>query len=200
MPDEQKVETTSTGENQTTTQAEGDAVKQAAKPPSLDELQAELERTKAALKGANNESASRRKKLDEYEAKEKKAQEANLSEVEKLKAQIAESQAAREQMLQELAQTRLRHAVEREAAKLKFKNPDDAYLLADLTGVEMDDDGKIKGVDTALATLLKARPYLVEMEEKKPTPPNANGTNQQGKPDEQARLKSVAQRFGIKGV
>lgn len=185
---------------QTPPNPEGDAGKQTAKPLTVDELQAELERTRAALKTANSESAARRKKLDELDAKEKKAQQAQLSEVEQIKAQLAEAQAAQKQAAQEIAAMRLRGAVEREAVKLGFKNPDDAYLLADMTGVEMDDAGKVSGVESALKELVKARPYLVGADEKK-LPPNINARDA-GKGNQQsdeARKKDLMQRFRIKG-
>ena len=186
---------------QTPLQSEGEAGKQNARPITLEEMQAELERTRLALKTANGESAARRKKLDEFEAREKKSKEAELSEQERLKAQLAEMQTAHEQARQEMATMRLRSAVEREAIKLGFKNPEDAYLLADMTGVEMDENGKVTGVESVLKELAKTRPYLVGADEKKPAPnTNARDAGKGGQVDPEARKKDLAQRFRIKSI
>jgi chromosome segregation ATPase len=139
------------------------------KQPNLTDVQAELEKMRKALKDANKEAADRRKRLDELEAEEKKRKEAELSEVQKLQKQLADAKAAAEAREKEVETLRLRSAVESAATKLAFLNPADAYLLADLSGVEMTSDGKATGVEDALKALLKDRPYL------------ANGSKPDGK-------------------
>lgn len=56
---------------------------------SPEQIQAELARVQAALKDANNEAASRRKKLEAYEAAEAKRKEAEMTELEKAQAKLA---------------------------------------------------------------------------------------------------------------
>lgn len=137
------------------------------------------------------------RQLAEYQAKEQKAQRASLSQVEQWKAQAAEAQAAHDQLAQEIATLKLRQAIEREAAKLGFVNPEDAYLLADVTGLEMDDAGKIEGVEDALKELLKTRPYLAKSENQTRTVNiNAGGAGKgNGTQDADARRKELLQRF-----
>ena len=58
-----------------------------------DEIKAELARVQAALKDANNEAASRRKKLEAYEAAETKRKEAEMTDLQKAQAKLAEYEA-----------------------------------------------------------------------------------------------------------
>jgi hypothetical protein len=109
------------------------------------------------------------KKVAEYEAAEKKRKESEMSDLQKAQTQFEdvskqadEWKTKYEQTTQEIAVLRLRSEVERHAHALGFQNPEDAYLLADMTGVEMDDEGKLKGVKETLEKLLKTRPYLAK--------------------------------------
>ncbi len=190
MPDETKVETTP----------------EVVAPPAestLDELKAELARARDALKAVNAEAAERRKKLSAYEADEAKRQEAEkkrrdaeLSETEKLKNQIAEKDTTLQALQNDLKTWRIRQAIEREATVLNFQNPEDAYLLADMTGVEISEDGKVTGAKEAIEKLAKARTYLLKTE--KPIPPGLNARNGNQTQDGEARQKELAQRFRIK--
>ena len=79
-----------------------------AKAQTPDELQAELERTREALKKANKEAEQRRRKLEELDAAEAKRKEAEMSELEKAnkRAEEAEKRAAqieRERLLDRIA-------------------------------------------------------------------------------------------------
>lgn len=139
------------------------------KPQSLADVQAELDRVRKALKETNKENAERRKRMEEFEAEEKKRKDAELSEVQKLQQQLADAKADAAAREKEVETLRLRSAVESTATKLNFVTPADAYLLADLSGVEMTADGKVTGVEDALKALLKDRPYL------------ANGSKPDGK-------------------
>ena len=168
-----------------------------AKPIVAEDIAVELERARQALKLANNESAARRKKLDEYEAKEKKQKEAQLSEVDQLKAQLAEQVAANAQIQNDIKQAKLRAAIERAAGLQGFVNPEDAWKLADLSGLEMGEDGKVKGLEEALKEILKTRPYLTAAIRQPNN--NARDTGRGNKePDPDARKKELAQRFRIK--
>lgn len=70
----------------------------------------------------------------------------------------------------------LRAEVRIQAAQMGFRNPDDAYRLADLQGLEIDDDGNAAGVKEALDKLVQDRPYLLDVDESgKPRPPITDG-------------------------
>ena len=130
--------------------------------PTAVELAAELERVKAALKTANSESASRRKRLEELEAAEADRTAAQLSEVEKAKKLAADAEAKAQAAEERLRTAMVRNAVVVAASKLNFHDPEDAFRLADLGDAQVGDDGKVTGVEDALKALAKAKPHLVK--------------------------------------
>lgn len=125
-------------------------------PKTIEAVLAELEKAKAALKAANSESASRRKRLEELEKAEQERAQAQLSETEKLKAQLAEMAGNAEKVAAELQATRIRSAVLTKAGELGFVSPEDAAALADMSAVQIDDDGKVTGFEKALEALAKS--------------------------------------------
>ena len=131
--------------------------------PTAEQLAAELASLRAALKAANAESATRRKKLDELEAAEEERKAAQLSEVEKAKKAQADAEAKAVATEERLRTAAIRSAVAMEAARLSFYDPEDAFRLADLAEVQVADDGTVTGVDNALKALTKAKPHLVRV-------------------------------------
>lgn len=88
-------------------------------------------------------------KLEELEA-------AQLSELEKAQRAAEKANAEKEAALKQAQQMLIRSAFVAEAARQGAKHPDDAYALADRSGVMVDDDGKVAGVDAAVKQLLDA--------------------------------------------
>lgn len=84
------------------------------------QIEAELEKTRRALKEANKEAAERRKRLDELEAKEKERQLAEMSEVEKANAKLKEIEAAKSELEKQLKQ-RDWMALQNKAARMVAK-------------------------------------------------------------------------------
>lgn len=128
---------------------------------SAAELQAELDRTAKALKEANKEAASRRKRLDELEAAEKKRADESKTELEKAQARATELEGqltAQQQAAQERA---IKAEIRLQAASMGFNDPDDAYRADVLAAVTVGEDGEVSGVKDALAQLAKDKPYLV---------------------------------------
>jgi hypothetical protein len=117
-------------------------------------MAAELERTRAALKAANAESAARRKKLEAFEAFN--------DELDHVKAELAAARAESELIRANARQTAIRHAVETAAAGLNFQDPADAITLADLSTVQVSDDGTVTGAAEAVKALADKRPYLLK--------------------------------------
>ena len=154
---------------------------------ALQTIRAQRESEKALEKALKEAQG----KLAKLEAAEKKRAQAEMSEVERLTAQnkeLAETLQALEQERQTLI---LRSAVERAAAALGFHNPADAYGLADLSGVEVD-NGEVSGVDKALKALAKQRPYLIRAVEK---PEIDSSKRSEGK--QAPNRTNIKQRFGI---
>lgn len=105
----------------------------------------------------------RRSKYADYDdlkaAKEEldKIKLAQMSELEKAQAQVAQLQQERDDA-RKLAQDRLiRSAFVAEAAKAGAAHPEDAFALADQSGVAIDDaTGQVSGVSAAIAALIEA--------------------------------------------
>lgn len=116
---------------------------------TVEEIQAELDRTRDALKKANASDAARRKKLEEIEA-------AELTESEKLKKELADEREMRQKLEAANKQDRIRTAVLLKATELGFEHPQDAVALADLSKVEIAEDGKVSGFENSLEALLKS--------------------------------------------
>ena len=117
-------------------------------------MAAELERTRAALKAANAESAARRKKLEAYQAFD--------DELSRVKAELADARAAADSAKAQARQAAIQFAVELEAGKQKFQDPADALSLADLSAVQVADNGAVTGAAEAVKALADKRPYLLK--------------------------------------
>ena len=118
------------------------------------ELAAELERTRAALKAANAESAARRKKLEAFEAFNE--------ELDRVKAELAAAKADSEQIRANAKATAIRYAIEAAAGELHFMDNADAITLADLSAVTVADNGTVTGAAEAVKALADKRPYLLK--------------------------------------
>lgn len=90
----------------------------------------------------------------------KERTEAEKTELQKAQEKITQAEAERQKTLASANDRLLRAEFKALAAQKGFANPDDAYLLAGKTGVEVKDDGTVTGVAEAVEALLKARPYL----------------------------------------
>ena len=97
-----------------------------------------------------------------------KLRDAELSEVERRDKRIAEleqkiqdAEAAATARELEINERLIRAEVRAAAAKLGFVNPEDAYGLADLADVTVQEDSTVEGIDKALKNLAKDKPYLL---------------------------------------
>jgi len=123
-------------------------------PADPAQLAAELEKTRAALKAANAESAARRKKLEAFEAFD--------DELTRVKTELAQAKADAEQTKAAARAAAIRHAVEAAAGSLSFQDPADALTLADLSTVQVAEDGAVTGAAEAVKALADKRPYLLK--------------------------------------
>lgn len=113
-----------------------------------DEIKAEYERLKKV------EEERKQAEMTELERLQ-----AKLAELEK---QAAEAEQAKAQTL-ETANKRLIKSEFKIIAKelgVRSEALEDAFVLADLSAVEVDEDGNVKGVKEAVESLKKAKPYL----------------------------------------
>lgn len=162
---------------------------------TAEQILAELEQTRLALKKANAEAASNRLKAKKLEDQEAARAAAEMSELEKAQKAKADAEARLEHYQQQAQADKIRYAVEMAATRLKFHYPEDAHLLADLSAVTVGDDGKVSGAEEALKALAKVKPGLVKSEQAAPNI-NANTSGRQGTPSiddvKAAKLRSGA--------
>jgi hypothetical protein len=109
------------------------------------------------LKSLNVKELER--KASEYD----KQQQANQSETERLQARIAELEKRDSDRETERQLDRVQTATVREAAKLGFRDPGDAYRLLDAASIDFDDAGQPTNVGKLLSGLLKDKPYLASV-------------------------------------
>ena len=143
-------------------------------------LEAELEKTRKALKDANKEAADRRKRLDELEKAEQERQQAQMSEQEKLQARLKElenANAEKEKLLKE----KDRQELQRKVAKA-VGLPDG---FAERLRGETEED--LKADATSVLELLPKQEA-----EKKPVAPKLDPTN----PGNGKQAETAAQKKG----
>lgn len=95
-------------------------------------------------------------KLKEAAGQWEEHRKAQMSELEKAQARITELEAVSAEAQERAVQTLIRSAFLAEAAKLGAAHPEDAYLLAELDKVEIDEAGNVQGVVEVVAALAEA--------------------------------------------
>lgn len=99
------------------------------------------------------------------------AKDAESSDLEKAQAALQKLQERNKTLAAANRAQMIQSAVVVAATTLGFRNPADAHALADLSAVEITDDGKVVGVEDALKALLEGREYL-KAEAAPPPAPN----------------------------
>ena len=89
------------------------------------------------------------KKLDDIE-------EANKTELERAQETARKAEEDKNAALQRANEQLVRAKFESAASRMGVKHPEDAFALADRSGVDISDDGKIEGVETAVKALVEA--------------------------------------------
>jgi hypothetical protein len=128
---------------------------------TAEEVKAELERVRKALKDANKEAADRRKKLEALEAAEKERADKELTETERLQKKLAEIQQQAEQATQLANQRLVRQAIVTQAARLNFADPEDAYDKLKNTQFEIEGE-TVTGVEDAVKKLAERSKHLLK--------------------------------------
>lgn len=111
-------------------------------------------------------------KLTDYERAEEERKKAAMTEKERLETEKAEALKKAEEFEKQAkdvltkANQRLIKAEFRAIARelgIRQDALDDAFVLADLSTVEVDDDGNVKGIKEVVDLLIKNKPFLVEV-------------------------------------
>jgi len=129
-------------------------------------------------------------------------EKAKLDATEREKQRADAAEAERDRLQGEVRKRAVRAAVQLEAVKLGFHNPEDAYLFIDLDDIEFDDDGEPQGVRDLVKDLAKQRDYLVAKDGgngtsgRNPPPPSDRSQRAPGKftPEQDAEHKSLFKR------
>jgi hypothetical protein len=140
---------------------------------SPEDLKAELEETRKALRDTRREAKERRLALEALQKEKTEREEKELSEAEKLKKRAEEAEAKRLELEKENRDLKLRSSFDRkaQALKLSFANDtaaEDAYNALDPELVGDD----LAGLEEAIKKVIKDRPYLLgKAVEERETPP-----------------------------
>ena len=134
------------------------------------------------IKALSDEAAKRRVEnkqlkadLDKALARIKEIDDADKSEVDRLTEQVAELTSKQEEAEASLREARLHNAF-LASNKYTWHEPETALKLVDLSEVEIEEDGSVKGMDKALKALADSKPFLVRKEEEEDEPKTPTGT------------------------
>jgi len=119
-----------------------------------------LDDERAARRAADKAAKDAAGELERLRAELKKRDDADLSEMEKLRKQLAEAETQRQTVERDRQADRTRHLIEREAGRMRFADPADAFSLIDQTRIDFDAKGNPTNVTALLTELVKAKPYL----------------------------------------
>lgn len=120
------------------------------------------------LRAEAREAGKLKKRLGELEADAQQRKEAEMTELQKAQSKAEELNKRLQTLETQRRAQEIRHAVELTATRLGFASPEDAYTLADLSAVEVSEEGQVKGVEAALKELLNKKPYLKANQQKPP--------------------------------
>jgi DNA-binding helix-hairpin-helix protein with protein kinase domain len=141
--------------------------------------------------------------LEELRKVDEERKRAEMSEIERYKADLEKALNERQTFEQELE--KLRESVKQERIKNAFITAatsaniayiDDAFRLADLSAVTIDEDGNVVGIEDAIKTLVEHKPFLLAQAKKEPKPIGESTNAKSDKSDKSAEqiLKEAAEK------
>lgn len=148
-------------------------------------------------------------KLSTFEQAEEERRKADMSEKERLEAEKAEAlkkaedaAAERDKALESAKQRLIKTEFRALARELGVRADalDDAYKLADLSAVAVDDEGTATGVEDVVKALLTAKPYLAE--QAKPQPKiigESNNPDEKSEKTKEQLLQEAADKARMSG-
>lgn len=117
-------------------------------------LKSALDKERKAAK----EAAKLERRLEDL----KDGTSAEKAKVKELEGELGSATAKAKKLEKALEETQVRFAVQAAAMQMGFKDPEDAYQLADVSELEISEEtGEVEGVEEALEALVEAKPYLV---------------------------------------
>lgn len=145
------------GATTTTTPPEGDGT-----PKVYDEAYVRTLREEAAARRVSEKAKDDR--IAELEAAEAERKKAEMSDLDRAKAELEEERKLRSAADQSLVNERKRNAVISEAAKLKFRDPQDALAYIDMEAITMTENGQPHktSIESAVKKIADEKKYLIE--------------------------------------
>lgn len=137
------------------------------------------------------------KKLKDLETSQLSETEKRDRKIQELESAKAKWEAEAETRERGVAERVIRSEVRMVAGVMGFTSPDDAYHLAELAEVQLDNDGNVQGVEAALKKLAKDKPYLLKTAGGPGSPPNE--PKKKGAAEDEW-IAQAQQRYGIKKV
>jgi Skp family chaperone for outer membrane proteins len=110
---------------------------------------------------ARREAAKYRTEVRRFEQEREAAKRAGESEQERLQRERQDFERERAAFTTERQDFALRQAVTSAATALGFIDPDDAFAHLDRSAIEWSDDGKPRGLDRQLRSILERKPHLL---------------------------------------
>lgn len=136
-----------------------------------------------------------RKKAEQYEKEAEERRLAEMSEKERAeelakKYEEEKSELARQlnELKSQIQQEKINNAFIKAAQAANIEYVDDALKLADLSAVEVDEDGKVNGVQDVIDSLIENKPFLLAQQKPKRSvgePTNNGGERMTDKTAEQ---------------
>lgn len=138
-----------------------------------------------------------RKFKSDAEAKTKKKEDADKSELQRETERADTAEETSSELEDDLRTERISRAIEREALKLGFIDPQDAHSLIEAKGVKYDaETGSVSGHVKLLEALKEEKPYLLSEEGPPGTPPRKKG-KVGGKKSKDLEKQSAQEALGV---
>lgn len=153
MPDEVKTDAVDT---QDTTVTQTDTT------PAANDIEGRLKSLENELRHEKSLRSKAEKQVSEYQKAQQDANDKKLADDGKWKDLADQREGRIKELEAQATESAIHSAVLAAAAKAGIADPEDAYQLANLSGIKMGDDGKVAGADDVVAALVKAKPYLVK--------------------------------------
>jgi hypothetical protein len=109
-------------------------------------------------------------KLSQFEKAEQDRKKAEMNEIDRLKLEKEEAEKTAIDNLSKANARLIKSEFKLVAKELGIRADalEDAFKLADLSSVQVDDDGAVEGVKGVVDALIQAKPYLAEQVKKEP--------------------------------
>lgn len=169
------------------------------------ELDALIGKEKGRVKSKYADYNDLKTKLSTFEQAEKERKELEMTELEKLQAQLAEKDTKEQTLAQQLADLekavqneKIRNAFNQIATSQNVNHLDDAFVLADLSAVTVE-DGKVVGMEDAIKALVDNKPFLLAKKQPKPIGESTNGNTERADKTAEQLLKEAAAKAKASG-